>query len=300
MGFSRSAGGCARARRWLALKAVLFVGCAVFLSAAPLDQTHRPVRVRFEWRSEKPECWAGVLETSQGSVADVASLGVAGDEAGTLWADGKCLWLGRRNASNRDGFELTVIAPPSAHLSFTLQAPGARGQRQRFECLLADLEGDRKCLSAKSAAWQLSVRRAPGDALRIVVDRANLIYRPGEAFKATLVPDVLSAMRPTKDAKLKWQLGRTRNGETLKQGSLPVGKRAAAVCEGKGLPVEIPLPSEEGAISVHFCLSGTGPRDLRSSVQLLVLSEQTPRETNPGQVADTLIDRLSQADIESR
>jgi len=300
MGFSRSSGGCARARRRFALKAVLFVGCAVFLSAAPLDQTHRAVRVRFEWRSEKPERWAGVLETSQGSVADVASLGVAGDDAGTLWADGRCLWLGRRNASNRDGFELTVIAPPSAHLSFTLQAPGAGGQHQRFECLLADVEGDRKCLSAKSAALQLFVRRAPGDALRIVVDRANLIYRPGEAFKATLVPDVLSAMRPTKDAKLKWQLGRTRNGETLKQGSLPVGKRRAAICEGKGLPVEIPLPSEEGAVSVHFCLSGTGPSDLRSSVQLLVLSEQTPRETNPGQVADTLIDRLSQADMESR
>ncbi len=300
MGFSRSPGGCARARRWRALKVVLFAAGAACLSAAPLDQAHRVVRVRFEWKSEKPECWAGVLETSQGTVADAASLGVAGDEAGTLWADGKCLWLGRRNPSNRDGFELTVIAPPSAHLSFTLQAPGAGGLRQRFECLLADLEGDRKCLAAKSAALQLSVRRAPGDALRIVVDRPNLIYRPGEAFKATLIPDVLSAMRPTERAKLKWWVGPTRTGETLKQGSLPLGKKAAAICEGKGLPVEIPLPSEEGAVSVRFCLSGAGPSELRSSVQLLVLAEQTPREPSTDRSADALIDRLSQVDIESQ
>jgi hypothetical protein len=276
-----------------------FVAGAVFLSAAPLDPAHRVVRVRFEWKSERPEAWAGVLETSQGTVADVASLGVDGDEAGTLWADGKCLWLGRRNPCTHDGFELSVIAPPSAHLSFTLQAPGAGGLRQRFECLLADLEADRKCLSAKSAALQLSVRRAPGDALRIVVDRANLIYRPGEAFHATLVPDVLAAMRPTERAKLKWWLGPTRTGETLQQGSLPLGKKTAAMCEGKGLPVEIPLPSEEGAVSVHFCLSAAGPSELRSSVQLLVLAKQTPGEANTGTPADHLIDRFSQAEIES-
>ncbi len=162
----------------------------LFLSAAHPDEDHRLVRVQIEWRSSKAECWAGVLETSQGTIEHPASLGVAGDEAGTLWADGKCLWLGRHKASDRDGFEVSVIAPPSAHLSFTLQAPGNSGPRQRFECLLSDLEGG-KNLSAKGAALQLSVHRAPGDALRIVVDRPHLIYHPGETFKATLVPDVL-------------------------------------------------------------------------------------------------------------
>src|SRR5579859_4146465 len=206
MGFSRSSAGRIRTGRWLVLNTALAAAGAVFLSAAPLDQAHRLVRVRFEWKSEKPECWAGVLETSQGTIANPASLGVAGDEAGTLWADGKCLWLGRRNPCDRDGFEVTVIAPPSAHLSFTLQAPGTGGVRQRFECLLSDLEGECKCLSAKSASLQLSARRAPGDALRIVVDRPNLIYQPGETFKATLVPDVLAAARPPASAKLKWRL----------------------------------------------------------------------------------------------
>ena len=135
MGISRSSTGCARASRWLAigrirfsrwlvLRAACFAAGLLFLSAARLDQAPRAVRVRFEWRSEKPERWAGILETSQGTIAEPASLGVAGDEAGTLWADGNCLWLGRRGARDRDGFEVTVTASPRPiyHCGFNRRA----------------------------------------------------------------------------------------------------------------------------------------------------------------------------------
>jgi len=312
MGFSRSSSGCFRAGRrltlgcvqsagWITLRAAFLAAAAFFLSAAPLDQSHRGVRVRFEWKSEKPECWAGVLETSQGTIADPASLGVEGSEAGTLWADGKCLWLGRRNACDRDGFEVSLVAPASAHVSFTLQAPGAGGPRQRFECLLSDLEGEGKCLSARSAGLQLCVRRAPGDALRIVVDRPNLIYRPREVFKATLVPDVLSSARPAADARLKWWLCATRSGQTLKQGALAFGKKAATLHDGTGgVPVEIPLPSEEGPVSLRFRLLDNGPSEQRSSVELMVLGEKGPRDSSASCVAPTLIDRIDSADIESK
>jgi hypothetical protein len=270
------------------------------LSAAHPDEDHRLVRVQIEWRSSKPECWAGVLETSQGTIEHPASLGVAGDEAGTLWADGKCLWLGRHKPSDRDGFEVSVIAPPSAHLSFTLQAPGSSGPRQRFECLLSDLEGG-KSLSAKGAALQLSVHRAPGDALRIVVDRPHLIYQPGETFKATLVPDVLIDARPSKRAQIKWTLSAARTGVTLKSGTLPFSKKSAAghSALGGGL-VEIPLPQEEGPISLGFRLVGNGPSEPRSSVQLLVLSDAAPRDPRVALAAETLIDRLTADEFESR
>ncbi|HEV8003278.1 MAG TPA: hypothetical protein VGP63_25555 [Planctomycetaceae bacterium] len=312
MGFSRSSAGCTRADRWfdigrigrgsrLLFRTLLFAAGAVFLSAAPNDQADRIVRVRFEWKCAKPECWAGVLETSQGTIADPASLGVDGTEAGTLWADGKSLWLGRRKLSDRDGFEASVIAPPSAHLSFTLQAAEAGGVRQRFECLISDLEGEGKSLSAKTSGLQLSVRRALGDALRIVVDRPGLIYRPGETFRAQLIPDVLAARRLTAGARLKWCLFATRNGETLKQGSLALGKKAAAACDGRGgVPIEIPLPTEEEAVSLQFRLLGNGPSEPRSSVHLLVLAEHTPRNVDVHRPSETLIDRLTPADIESK
>src|SRR3984885_12605183 len=92
-------------RRRLAWGAACLALGTLFLSAAHPDEDHRLVRVQIEWRSSKSECWAGVLETSQGTIEHPASLGVAGDEAGTLWADGKYLWLGRHKSSDRDGFE---------------------------------------------------------------------------------------------------------------------------------------------------------------------------------------------------
>src|SRR5580704_17130963 len=312
MGFARSSAGYAPAARrfgigrlgtspQVALKTLLLVTGAIGLSAAPNDQAHRVVRVRFEWKCQKSECWAGVLETSQGTIAEPASLGVDENEAGTLWADGKSLWLGRRAPSDHDGFEVSVDATPSAHLSFTLQAARAGGPRQRFECLLSDLEGDSKCLSAKNSGLQLSVRRAPGDALRIVVDRPTLIYQPGETCRATLIPDVLAANRLATSAKIKWCLSATRDGEPLKQGTLPLGKKSAALREAKlGVPIEIPLPSEEGAVSLHFRLVRNGPSEPRSTVHLLVLSPSTPQEAAGHLPAETLIDRLSQADIESK
>ncbi len=272
----------------------------LFLSAAHPDEDHRLVRVQIEWRSSKSECWAGVLETSQGTIEHPASLGVAGDEAGTLWADGKCLWLGRHKPSDRDGFEVSVIAPPSAHLSFTLQAPGNNGPRQRFECLLSDLEGG-KSLSAKGAALQLSVHRAPGDALRIVVDRPHLIYHPGETFKAALVPDVLIDARPGKRAQIKWTLSAARTGATLKSGTLAFPRKSPAGhgALGGGL-VEIPLPHDEGPVSLGFRLVGNGPSEPRSSVQLMMLSETAPRDPRVALSAETLIDRLTTVDFESR
>src|SRR5579862_4726308 len=121
MGFCHSSAGCPRAGRALffgrmsacrrlVLRLALLSAGTIWLSAAHPEQANRVVRARFEWKSEKPERWAGVLETSQGTIANPASLDESANEAGTLWADGKCLWLGRRNACSRDGFEVTVIA----------------------------------------------------------------------------------------------------------------------------------------------------------------------------------------------
>jgi hypothetical protein len=312
MGFPRSSAGCARAGRWLSIgrmsacgrlvaRLALLLASTIWLSAAHPEQANRVIRARLEWKSEKPERWAGVLETSQGTIANAASLDASANEAGTLWADGKCLWLGRRNACSRDGFEVTVIAPPSAHLSFTLQSSAPDGVRQRFDCLVSDLEGECKCLSAKSAALRLSVQRAPGDALRIVVDRPNLIYRPGETFKATLIPDVLSEARLPAGARLKWWLSATRTGETLKKGVIVVGRKMVALRDGsRGLPVEIPLPTDEGPVSLCFRLVESGPSEPRSSVHLLMLADQAPRDEQAGPAADTLIDRLTPDDISSK
>src|ERR1700690_234324 len=107
-GLPRSNDAPVAARRF-AFPVLICTAVALCLGAAPLDEAGRPVRIRLQWTGDKPEVWAGVLETSQGTVVRPASLGIAADEAGTLWADGKSLWLQRRSPRLDDGFDVTVI-----------------------------------------------------------------------------------------------------------------------------------------------------------------------------------------------
>src|SRR5579864_8080651 len=99
----------------IALRFPLLAAAAVFLAAAPCEEPFRPIRVRLEWGGEHPEVWAGVLETSQGTITRPASLGVEADEVGSAWADGKSVWLQRNKPRTYDGFDATIIAPPTAH-----------------------------------------------------------------------------------------------------------------------------------------------------------------------------------------
>src|ERR1700722_18494992 len=78
-------------------------------SAPPPDATETPVRLRIRWTNDKPAIWMGILETSQGTFLHPASLSVDANQAGTLWADGKSLWLARRSACREDGFDVTLL-----------------------------------------------------------------------------------------------------------------------------------------------------------------------------------------------
>ena len=174
-----------------------FVFCLLLVAAVPMlgsapppEVSETPVRIRVRWTNDKPATWVGILETSQGTFLHPASLSVGVDQAGTLWADGKSLWLARRAACREDGFDVTLLASGAARICFTLQSAASGGGRQQFECSLADLKTKTQNFPFRDRAGQLSFRRAPGDALRVVVDRPHLIYGSGENFKATLIPDL--------------------------------------------------------------------------------------------------------------
>jgi hypothetical protein len=276
---------------------------ALCLGAAPLDEAERPVRIRLQWTGDKPEVCAGVLETSQGTVVRPASLGIAADEAGTLWADGKSLWLQRRSPRLDDGFDVTVIAPLSARVCFTLQTATPGGPRQQFEWALSELRAKPLVFAFNDHTGHLSVRRAPGDALRVSVDRPHLIYRPGEIFKAALLADLSPATKLPTAAALDWEVRATRTGKTLQQGSLPVSQIAEATRRAR-IPIEIPLPKDEGSFDLRFRLGGAGSTVQESTVQILVfdpdvqtrvLIDRPSADSNQGP-GDTLVDHFRPGD----
>ena len=106
---------------------------ATTVAAEPDDSAAQPVRLRFEWGGGSARLWSGLLEISEGRFERPVSLGVEADEPGTIWIDGRAVWIQRRTAGVYDGFDVTVVAPADARLSMTLQSTGHTPARERIE-----------------------------------------------------------------------------------------------------------------------------------------------------------------------
>lgn len=285
--------------RGLALPALFVVCAALGIGAAPHEAANRPVRIRIEWTAPKPEVWAGVLEASQGVLVHPASLSLAADQAGTLWPDGKSLWLGRRSPCLDDGFDVTVMAKPSARICFTLQNAVPGGWRRQFEWNLAEIGLQTRIYAFGDRDGHLSVRRAPGDALRVAVDRPHLIYHPGETFRATLLPGtslsgISSATKPAGGRSLKWQVCLAQTGKMLQQGSLPLPLCPADRSDAR-IPIEVPLPRAEGVLDLGFRLEGFTTHTPEAVVQIVVMADQLPSVANRNRDA-VLVDHFRPAD----
>ena len=101
-----------------------------------------------------------------------------------MFVDGKAVWIQRRTARVYDGFDVTVVAPAEATLSMTLQSAGQPPVREQLEVRVVDLYAAEKIIPVGEGGARLVMRRRPGDALAIHVDRPHLIYKPGQKFLA--------------------------------------------------------------------------------------------------------------------
>src|SRR5688572_28026645 len=89
--------------RWFVLAVLLFVADAAAHVATAADAP-RAVRIRLEWGGGSPRLWNGLVEGGSCRLEKPTSLGVEADEPGTIWIEGKNLWLRRRSVGVYDGF----------------------------------------------------------------------------------------------------------------------------------------------------------------------------------------------------
>ena len=152
-----------RAILFCARLSLLFLSLAASfpaMAAAPHGQNEQDVRIRLEWRGDKPENWSGVLETSQGAFANPVSLSTDPDQAGTLWPDGQSVWLGRHSSRPHDGFDVTLRAR-LARICFTLQTDAQGHCRRQFEWSVAEVGRNPMVFASGDGIAHLSVRRRP-------------------------------------------------------------------------------------------------------------------------------------------
>jgi hypothetical protein len=277
-----------RLRQWCCAAVLTLTAPFAASAAAPCDETSQEVRIRLEWSGDRPEIFAGVLETSQGTFASPLSLSPEADQAGTLWADRQNLWLRSRSPRRSGGFDVTLRASGTARIQFTLQFGDQNGRSRHFDWKLADVGREPIVFALGDRPGRLTVRRAPGDELRVSIARPHLIFGPGETFKAVLLPDTNGRTGDWSAATLEWESRFARTGLVVSRGSLPAPHWDQASTRPP-IPIALSLPDREGAFDLRFRLKAKTGEALESVAQVLVLADESGRHANLANV-DVAVD----------
>lgn len=251
------------------------------------------VRLRLEWGGGNAEVWGGVFELSQGRFAKPLSLGLEADEPGTLWLDEGALWLQRRTPRVFDGFDVTVVAPPTAMLRLTFQAAGGNPAREPIEVRVGDLYSRQFVTPLGQADRRLVIRRAPGDTLPVEIERSHLVYAPGERFRAAVALNLLESRTKSVPATLNWKLVTHRGARSVAHGSTTV-QAATNASHPAQVHLDFDLPQEEGVYQLRISTHGKGTDSLERSIQLAVIAEAAP-ERRSGAAAERLVDDFDPA-----
>lgn len=274
------------------------VACVVLLVVYFLTRTatalaageSQQVRVRIEWGGGNPRLWHGLLEVDEGRFEQPASLGVEADEPGTIWVDGTAVWIQRRSVRLYDGLDVTVCAPGQARLNMTLSSPAQGSSPMQTAFGLAELGDGPIVAPLGTNGARVVIRRSPGDALAVDVDREHLIYNPGESFVASVLLKPLTPPSANSTASLVWKLTKARSNLVIDRGTRRV-QPSSRTSTREVIPLEIKLPSEEGVYDIRLQLSGTEIGLLRSAVQVVVLETGSgPRQVRGDSGIGKLVD----------
>ena len=272
---------------WAALAAMLWF--------APAMLGAEELRLRVAWGGGRERQWQGEVTLSEGRLSEPNPLGVEADEPASMYleSDGPAgqqrLVVHQRSNRAYDGFDVLADAPLSARCTIKLTAADAPDRPLSIEVPLSDVVEEFVNKDLDGQGNRIMVTRAPGDQLRVEMDRDSLVFAPGETFRFSVCPHLLPLPEGTK-VRLRMQLFPTGGGREIwsSQQDVQVGHESPAA-------VELPLPEEEGSFDVllsvvtNFTLPQAVRRPLTwtktvadRKVQVLVLAPQRPQASSRG------------------
>ncbi len=258
----------------------------------------RAMRVRVAWGGGEERMCQGAIWLSEGILAEPRPLGIEADEPGSMWLEanqagpGNRLVIRQRSLRAYDGVDLLIDAPADAKLLVELAVDGQ--SPVRTEVPLADLLGSFSNTKLDDLGNQLLVRRTPGDKLRVKLADKSLVFSPGQLLKLDVQPHLLPVSAGAKvQIDVELVAGRTSRRLWSQRESVVAGEMVV-------LPLEVPLPDEEGVYDL--VITAEEPRGLllpqghrlplgwnqkpvaRRKIQLLVLGPKSPATDRKGEV----------------
>ncbi|MDO4574516.1 MAG: family 10 glycosylhydrolase [Planctomycetia bacterium] len=251
------------------------------------------VRLRISWGGQNPTPCFGLISVDTGSFHDLAPLSVDSENpCATRLASGQ-IHIQQNLPLSFGGCDVTLQAPPDAVLKIQLATHPHASSPEIQNVPLGDILKKNTPLTLDNGI-RLLLKRVPGDSLRLSMEKTQLVFAPGEKFRATLTPALFPATAAK--AELSIQLFRARESFEIEQ------EKKSGVVPGVPTPVEIELPQEEGVYDLVFSLKNrsegrlmepltrplTGNRFHAKNllaerrVQLVVLSPELPPRSDPG------------------
>ncbi|MCA9117505.1 MAG: family 10 glycosylhydrolase, partial [Planctomycetaceae bacterium] len=259
--------------------ALMLLATIICLAPAASAQTGETetVRLRLEWGSTRPEQWSGVLELSDGAFTATTSLGIGADEPGTLWIDGKSVWLQRRSRRLLDGIDVTVKASARAVLSLTLQSTGSPEVQTRQRFTLDELTHTPRQVTFGKNQARLMIQRAPGTELNVEFERPHLVFSTGESFDLTVssIQPAGQAGSKQEAARLDWSIDMARSGQSVRSGQMPVVRQRLSDAARRfqySAKLRLTLPADEGVYDLKLALCQGDQTRRNAVIQVVVVA----------------------------
>ncbi|WP_197529221.1 hypothetical protein [Aeoliella mucimassa] len=221
---------------------------------APARAEDSTLRLRIAWGGSKPIQWAARMSVNGGTLTDMSLLGREADTPGSLWIDAGTVLVAQPRARTFDGCDITVHSAMTGAIRLEFRAAGD-SESTTVEIPLSELmtTAHRSALPAADdqSAATLLVHRVSDDALRIDLDRDDLIFTPGENLEFDMTP-VVPGLEAGSAIDLAVAVFSGRGGHQ----EWSINSRKTLPTQGElRLPISIPLPEKEGVYTVRLTIS---------------------------------------------
>ena len=233
-----------------ALAATLAAVCALCICNHCVLARELNVRLRFAWGSgpQAPQKWTGAISATGATLADMQPLGIEPDEAAALRLVDNQIRVAPLAVRAFDGCDVTVAGDETAVITVRLQAASA-GEAKELHLPLAELATTQFRGPLDDRGSYLLVNRAPGDRLRVILNRDHLVFAPGEPFRATVQPDV-----PPDSAELQLVLEAQLRSVGADQVLWESAQSLDAANSAAPVALELSAPAFEGAFRLSLAI----------------------------------------------
>ncbi|HET6881966.1 MAG TPA: family 10 glycosylhydrolase [Pirellulales bacterium] len=210
------------------------------------------MRLRLEWGSGESRRWQGAIAVSEGTLARPVPLGIGADEPGSMWIEETRLLVHQLSPRPYDGVDFDASAPLDASLIVALSPADAPTSGPRIEIPLTQLLTRPYSSRLDDRKNVVQIQRAPGDKLRVDIDRPALIFQPGETLEMTVTPNQLLDAANTRVRLQARLLGVADKSETSPQEQqMQLDDTGSA----DGTTFSFVLPQNEGVYDVDLQVS---------------------------------------------